>query len=88
MTEESALWRSLSELTIADQLCTLAHREPLAGFAVWAEEMARNLSARDRASEVPCLNCDNPADPGSERCAACDYIAYQEREDERGLEAP
>jgi hypothetical protein len=46
---ESALWRSISELTIAEQLCEIAHREPLENFAPWALAMSRNLAARERA---------------------------------------
>jgi hypothetical protein len=46
---ERILWRSISELTIAEQLRELADREPLENFAPWAVEMSRNLSARERA---------------------------------------
>jgi hypothetical protein len=46
--DDAKLWRAISELTIADQLCTIAHREPLENFSPWALAMSRNLSARER----------------------------------------
>ncbi len=45
-TEES-IARSLTELTLANDLAELASREPLAPFAPWARDMACNLFARD-----------------------------------------
>ncbi len=76
-------YQAILELTPANDLGKLADRESLAAFAPWAEQMARNLSARERASVLTCECCDEPADGDSDLCRACEAGEYEDNYIER-----